>query len=305
MGDQNTSSRSAELQKIDKEYKREVTITQARPLLNRILFILWIIFDVVLVGLLILVTFSYLLSGQWKDRASTAGLVQNLSSIHSATEEQSASSVFVGETTVISSSNGYDFYVELENSNTDWYASFDYKFELDSVSTEEYHGFILPNERRSLIALNQDLEGSASSAEVVISDIEWRRVDAHTIEDYDQWYLDHNDFQIVDSAHGTVEVGSEGIVRSSFTIKNNTPYSYWSAPFILVLERNGVPVGINQVSIAGFETGETRDIDINWFDNTPSSGDLVIQPAIDYLDEDVYMQESVDAEVDIRDTEIK
>ncbi|MBT3230628.1 hypothetical protein HN358_02495 [Candidatus Uhrbacteria bacterium] len=304
MGDQNTGGTSAELQHIEKEYKREVAITEARPLLHKIFFILWVVFDVALVGLLILVTVGYLISGQWKDRASTAGLVQNLSSIHSAAESQSASSIFVGETVVIGSGDGYDFYVELENSNEDWYASFDYAFEFGSEKTSQHHGFILPGESRVFVALNEEFEGGASGAEMIVSDIEWQRVDAHSVDDYSQWYADHIDFQIVDSEHGTVKVGSENIVRSSFTIKNNTPYSYWSAPFVLILERNGTPVGVNQISIAGFETGETREIDINWFDNTPSSGDLVIQPAIDYLDDDVYMQESVEAQVDVRDIEI-
>jgi len=303
MGDQQTSNPSEELHQVEKEYKREVAITEARPLLYKIVFILWILFDVALVGLLILVTVSYLLFGQWNDRTSTAGLISNLSSIHSAAQSNSASSLFVGDTTVLSSGDGYDFYVELENPNSDWYANFEYSFVSSAGETDTYHGFVFPGETRILIVLNEEFDSSPSRAEMSVSSISWQRMDAHTIDDISLWYEDHSDFEISDALHGTVDVAGTKVVRSSFTVKNNTPYGYWSAPFILTLERNGIPVGVNQVSIAGFESGETREVDINWFDDTPSSGDLIIQPSIDYLDKDVYMEATSDTEIDVRDVD--
>ncbi len=301
MGDQNTTGSSAELQQIEKEFKREVAITQARPLLHRILFVLWIVFDVALVGLLILVTVGYLVAGQWSDRSDTAGLVSNLSSIHSAALSNTASSLFVGDAIVMSSGDGYDFYVEIENPNEDWYASFDYSFMTSSEETDTHHGFVFPGEARILIALNEEFESAPSRVDIDVSDIYWERMDAHSVEDIVEWYEDHSDFEISDASHSTVEVAGTDVVRSSFTIKNNTPYAYWSAPFILILERNGIPVAVNQVSIAGFEVGETREVVVNWFDDTPASGDLIIQPGIDYLDDDVYMSATSEAELDVRD----
>lgn len=300
MSKQNTDT-SSELGQIEKEYKREVAITEARPLVYRIMYGLWLVFDIALVGLLVVVVFSYLISGQWSDRQDTALMANNLLSIHSAVESNAASAIFVGEAIALRSGDGYDFHVELENPNDDWYASFEYVFETSEGSTKVYHGFIFPGETRTFVALNEEFDSLPSQVEMTVDEIQWRRMDAHSIDDLEDWYSTHSDFEISDALHSTVEVAGTSVVRSSFTVTNDSPYGYWTAPFILVLERNGVPVGVNQVSIAGFEAGETREVDLNWFDNTPSSGTLVIHPWIDFLDEDVYMSPSGEVEVDVRD----
>ncbi|MFH1611498.1 MAG: hypothetical protein ABIA83_02770 [Patescibacteria group bacterium] len=298
MEDLNTETNFQEAQK---EFKREVAINTARPIIYKVAIALFIIFDVVLVGLLIFVTVGYLVLGQFNDRTSTAELVQNLSSIHLSAQSKSASSLLIEDVSVVSAGDAYDFVVELRNQNTDWFAKFDYVFSSSAGETEVYHGFILPQETRSFISLSQEFSSQPHSVEFVVSNLQWSRIDGHEISDVKAWYLQHSNFVVSDATHGTIKVGNKNVVSSTFTIQNNTPFSYWSAPFILLLKRNGVVVGINQFSVAGFENNETRSIQVNWFGDAPSSGDLVILPAIDYLDNDVYMSASSSTEVDIRD----
>src|SRR3989339_238115 len=242
-------TKQAGFEQANKEFHREVAIAQARPLIYKVAIILWILFDLVLIGLLVFVVVGYLVCGQFSDRRSTADL--------------------------------------------------SYSFAGASGETSQLSGFIFPGETKYLIALNEDIEGSMRGAEINVSNLKWTRMDGHLIENRTAWYQEHSNFSITGIAHGIVEVGGKQIVRSTFTVTNSSPYQYWSAPFILVLKRNGVPIGVNQVSLAGLEVGETRTVNVNWFDNTPSSGDLIIESSINFLDENAYMLARSETEVDV------
>lgn len=294
-------TKQAGFEQASKEFRREVAIVQARPLIYKIAIILWIAFDIVLIGLLLYVVLGYLVYGQFSDRRLTAELAQNLSLIHSNVEERSAKSLLIDDSYTIGSEGSYDFVAELTNPNDDWFAEISYSFVGSSGESTAQSGFIFPGETKYLIALNQDIESSMRSVELEVLSINWTRMDAHTIPDRSQWYEEHNNFSLSNISHGTIEVSGKQVVRSTFTITNSSPYQYWSAPFTLVLERNGVPIGVNQVSFAGLDVGETRTVSVNWFDNTPSSGDLIIEPSINFLDDNIYMTPQSEAEVDVRD----
>jgi hypothetical protein len=298
MEDQNTD---LELKEIEQEYKREIAIVKARPIVHKIVIGLWIIFDVFLLGIFIFMIASYLSYWQFSDRASTANLVKNLLTISESVDNRSASSLYVSEPIIIKSGDSYDFSAWITNDNTDWYAQFDYHFSSNVGDSQTKHGYIFPGESKPFITLGQEFDGQPNNPEFIVSDIEWTRLDAHLVGDLEKWYSQHNNFVFNDVMQGSVLLNGKSVASSSFTIQNNTPYGYWSAPFILLLQRNGVVVGINQFSVAGFESGESRQIQVNWFDNAVFSGDLLIIPDIDYLDEAVYMPAIAQTEVDIRD----
>lgn len=296
-------TKQAGFEQADKEFRREVAISQARPLIYKVAMILWIIFDIALVGLLLYVIVGYLVYGQFADRRSIAELTQDLALIHANVEGRSAGSLLIEDSFVIGSEGSYDFVAELTNPNEDWFAEFSYSFVGGSGETGSHLGFIFPGETKYFIALNEDIEGSMRGAEIEVTNLKWTRLDGHLVEDLDAWYQEHSNFILSDVSHETIEINDKQVVRSSFTLKNNSPYQYWSAPFTLVLERNGVPIGVNQVSLAGLDVGETRTVSVNWFDNTPASGDLIIEPSINFLDEGIYMPARSEAEVDVRDVE--
>ncbi len=290
-----------DLREVEQEYKREVAIIKARPIIYKLLIFLWMLFDVVLLGLFISFVVGYLAVGQFSDRTSTANTIKNLFTIHSSAQDLSAKSLLIGNTTAVNSIDSYDFTASISNPNTDWYADFDYAFAGSAGSTHVSHGFIFPGENRQLITLQQKFDVEPRNFELVVTNLKWTRLDAHMVGDLNEWYSQHNDFIFSDVSHGTIRVGSKNVTSSNITVKNNSPYGYWSAPFTLLLERNGAIVGVNQFSIAGFEAGETRQITINWFDSAPSSGDLHVTPSIDYLDSEIYMPAQAEPGTDIRD----
>ena len=114
---------------------------------------------------------------------------------------------------------------------------------------------------------------------------------------------EHENFVLSSSEYGDkIVLEEDSVVRSMFTVENDTPYNYWSTPFWIVLERGGTVVGVNQATIAGFEAGEIREVTVNWFGRAPTSAqDLRIYPVIDYFDEDVYMDQQGGDDLDSRD----
>ncbi|MFH1631414.1 MAG: hypothetical protein ABIA47_00095 [bacterium] len=291
-----------EMHKIESEYRREVAIVKARPILHQVGFIAWTVLDVILVLLFIVYIASYLVAGSFSERAEVASIADNIGIMHDVVTGRSAEALSVGNVDVFSlGDENYDFYVELENPNADWYAEFDYYFEYGEETSDRLQGFIMPGERKPFVALRQPFATRPSNAELVVDEFEWSRVDAHAVEDVDWWVEEHMNFEVAGEDYSEIKIDGEDIGRSSFSVTNATPYSYWSPVFIVVLERNNNVIGVNQATVAGFESGETRDVTVNWFGDSPSSAEVVVLPNINFFDEDAYMAPPGESGSDIRD----
>lgn len=279
----------------EKEYQRNIRITHARPQLKRALFILWATFDVLLLGLLLYVVGGYLIAGQFSDRQSVAQIFTDIATRHDESLQRAPVALVATDAIVLDLGEGKaDFYAEMENRNENWYATFSYGFETDEGEvTEMLPGFIFPGEVRPFIALNTALDVSADRAEFVVENVAWKRIDGHEIDDVSAWMREHADFELSSSQYGDkIEFEEGSVVRSVFTVVNHSPYNYWTAPFWVILERGGTVVGVHQVSIAGFESGEAREVTVNWFGEVPASAESIrVYPVIDYFDEGVYMDQ--------------
>jgi hypothetical protein len=233
----------------------------------------------------------YVLLGASQDRALVARTGNNLEAQHAASVAQSAQDLSIGTARVFALGEAkYDFYAELQNPNTDWYATFSYAFTWSNGSTDTNTGFILPNETRPMIFFRESSESRPGSAELVLSNIEWHRIDAHTIPNASQWLSDHGDFEITGMTYGlTPGPGTEVIPTANFSVTNHSPYRYWDAEFLLVLKTGGAVTAVNTVAIPGLEPGETRAMEVKWFGNAPASGVVTAIPAINYFDPSIYM----------------
>ncbi len=294
-----------EVSEAEKAYQKSLRMTRTVPFVKRLFVLLWAVFDAILVLLFLYFVFGYLILGQFSDRQSVSEIFAEIGSLHDESLERSPGALLTSDALVMDfDDDKYDFYAEIENSNPDWYATFSYGFETDDGETTEMEpGFVFPGEVRPLIQVNQPLEQSASRAELLVEDVVWSRIDAHEIDDVEQWMDEHQDFSLSSSDYGDkIEFEEDSIVRSVFTIKNNSPYNYWSAAFWAILERNGSVVGVNQTTIAGFEAAEEREVTVNWFGRAPvAADDLSVYPVIDYFDDDVYMDQPEGEDIDARD----
>ena len=292
-----------EIQAADRDYRREVAITESGPRLRRALLFLWASIDIILLVIFIGYLGFYLTVAATAERRHIARIGENIETNNAITAARSAQSLQLGSVQVYTLENGeYDLYVEIENVNEEWYATFDYHFERSGERSETETGFVLPGESRPLISFRQTFSTRPVGAEVVIENLTWQRVDAHEIVDIPAWMAEHNEFELKNGSYALdVQVGDQRIGQSTFTVENNSPYSYFDAEFSVLILRGNVIAGVNTATIAGFEAGESRDVTVNWFAGAPSSGSVEVVPNINFFDENVYMSPAGDIGTDIRD----
>lgn len=297
----------SELAQVEKQYQQKVQVVTARPVLRSAFLFAWTIIDIFLIVIFVSYIGYYLVSGSFVERREIASIADNIESMRNISEGHRAAPLVSGESFVFNSQDGFaDFYGELENPNEEWSASFTYYFTGSFGKSTEQQGFIMPSENKSLISLHQSMVSRATGGQLVVEDVVWLRVDAHAIDDISAWLATHDQFTITDAIFDTtlmVDINKVG--RSSFTITNNSPYGYHEAAFTVILERNGTPAGIHQVTLNNFDTGDFRKVDLNWFGAFPGAADVVVVPNIDYFDLDVYLPPASPQAEDIRDTLLK
>ena len=297
----------SELAQVEKQYQQKVQVVIARPVLQSALLFAWTVFDVLLIVIFVSYIGYYLVSGSFAERREIASIADNIESMRSISEEHQAAPLVSGESLVFNPQPGFaDFYSELQNPNEEWSASFVYYFTGSFGETVKQAGFIMPLENKSIISLHQNVATKPNSGQLVVENVVWLRVDAHAIDDIATWLATHDQFTVTDATFDTtLMVDTNKVGRSSFTITNNSPYGYHEATFTVILERNGTPVGVHQVALNNFDTGDFRRVDLNWFGTFPGAADVVVVPNIDYFDLDVYLPPASPAAEDIRDTLLK
>ncbi len=283
--------KNLELEKINREYKREVTMVETQPKLRRLGLFMWLAIDVILIAVFIGYIGYYLTWGKVLERRQVSGMAENITSTHALSLARSAKPLSIDNTRVFSTEDSYyDFYAEVTNPNENWYALFNYYFVSSYGESQSGAGFIMPSETRPIVIFHQKYDRRPTNPELIITNVQWKRVDPRQVGDIASWLAEHNNFEISDVTYESdIQLGTKTIARSSFTIKNNTPYSYWTPEFFVILGRVGSPVAVNVVSVAGLEAGESRKVDINWFGSVPAAGNVTVIPKINFFDEEVYM----------------
>ena len=157
---------------------------------------------------------------------------------------------------IFSGNDHYDLAVKLKNPNDKFMASFKYCFTMSGNDLACGDGFILPSEEKYVLALGQDLDGSQSEASFKISNLFWQRINAHQIPDWNSFALSRLNFSVSGTSF------SSGITNSlsekmnlnnvGFSLKNQTPYSYYEVPVNILLYSGEELVGVNRHILQNF-----------------------------------------------------
>lgn len=310
-----------ELSDIEKEYTKDVRVVVWGPRIVNGLFWIWGGIDVLLIGAGVVAVGLYLANGAFVDKRLTARFAQNTVVQREASIEGSAVSlVLLDDPRVISLGGGkYDIVSMVENPNAQWVAYVEYAFELNGEMTETVRAMIPPESEIPLVALGVELEGGSGVARVDFKEIDWVRPRIEVIDEtvsgqsVQEFYLERSDVVVTNAVHGRASSGpvaegsglapSQTAVLTTAELTNQSPYSYWDATFVIVIERAGTPIAVNTTTLKGFESGETRDVVVRWFGSVPTDGDVVFYPTYDVFDKTVYMEidDTVKATPDINE----
>ncbi|MBI4713716.1 hypothetical protein HY771_00805 [Candidatus Uhrbacteria bacterium] len=187
----------------------------------------------------------------------------------------------------------YDFYSELTNPNNDWWLEFQYQFLFNSGETEPEIGFLLPGQQKPVISLAVISQTQIQTAELKLTDLVWHRVDHKIIPDYSTWQEDRLRIEVSDITFSK-ETGA------TFTVFNNTAFSYFDPVFYVILKRGSAVVGVSRASVASLKAGERQEISLAWFGTLPSVGEVEVQPDVHLFNPDIYQRLEGEPSIDIR-----
>lgn len=191
---------------------------------------------------------------------------------------------------VFSSDGNYHFLARITNSSPLYWARFDYRFTFSGGQTELRQGYILPSEEKWLGFFGHEASSRPSGARLTIENIDWERIDIAEIGNYDQWRDERMNIVISDIEHLTDLVFEEGVVaKTRFLAQNLSAYGYYRTDFYVVAYRGATPTAVNFVSIDNFRSGDSRTVEVSWFDTLPQISKIEVEPQVNLFEEDNYL----------------
>ena len=191
--------------------------------------------------------------------------------------------------------NGHsDLAAPISNPNEKFMANFSYCFK--QGDTDVYCGasFILPSEKKYVLALAQEFSGSISELSFIVTDIFWRRIDAHQIPSWTDFYNKRLDFAVFDLNFAAAAVSGlsdkVNLNTLEFSVKNQTAYGYYEAPFDIFLYSGSEIIGVHRYIIQNFLPGEIRSAKLSWPGRFSGVNRTEVIPDINIMDDSVYLK---------------
>ncbi|MFA5946200.1 MAG: hypothetical protein WC802_04810 [Patescibacteria group bacterium] len=280
-----------EYQAIESQYRRDVAILENVPKVERVAFGLWAVIDIALLVVFVIGAPLYIVSGNFVDVRSTAGLVRNAVTTHSLSLAQAPASLTLGSAKTLTGAPGaYDFLADASNPNANWYVTFSYSFSFDGGGTEKMPGFLNPSESRPLAQLGIKNDAVPRNARLVIENLAWHRVDRHAVPEITRWLAEHDAFPISAVSTSSIALDHGALGETNFTVANKTAYSYWDPRFLILLERGGSAVSVSEVTLSQFLSDESRPVSVRWFQTIPTGATVRVVPVLNLFDPAVYMK---------------
>lgn len=228
---------------------------------------------------------EYLLFGMKQDEELLKELVNNSVGGSVFFENRILKSPTILSVGGIGNSSGSDFYALISNSNDKYTGELSYCFVRGAEELYCGEDFILPSDKKYILALNIADIDSSSALRFLIKDISWKRIDSHEIPNWSEYSAKRTNIKI----SGITVNEDEGEKYLSFSVKNDTPYGFWEVPLKIVIERYNKAIAANSYILSQFLSYEERKIEIKWPSNSDLSGSISIKPDINILDQDIYM----------------
>lgn len=237
---------------------------------------------------------NYLLFGIREDQLLLRGMIETEIISHRELEERGARDIKVSRVQVFKNDGKYDFLVQLDNVNPDFWGNFDYFFKDNDAEFGHAQGFVLPGEEKFIVSLGHEFDFFPADARLVIQNLSWKRVNKHKYPNWKEFRDVHLNLKISDVVFTPAPESqlSEKINLSDlkFTVHNDTPYNYWDVGFIILLKAQGGKVmGINKYILENVMSEEIYNIAVTWPGMISNVKDVVILPDVNITRDDIYI----------------
>lgn len=224
----------------------------------------------------------YLITG----RATDNFLLQNTQVMSSKTLNNQLS---IGSLQVFKDGDRYDAAVKVKNPNDKFMADLRYCLREESGEEICQDGFIFPAQEKYLLFLGAKLK-DASRLDFYVKNISWQRLNAHDYPDWSVFYEARSKFSVSNlDFNGPESFGSLNN-RLKFKIVNNTPFSFYEAPFIILIFNGDQLVGVNRYIAKNFNSGEFKEAELSWNGYLGSVSPVLVVPDIKITQSDIYIR---------------
>lgn len=285
------------------DLQRSYWFATHRVLLRNFAIATLVVADVMLIGYALSGFISYLATGQPREEAAVIEIAKRLGASNAEKQKTSAAIPLAfgdGRVYVFDAGDDrYDFAVEVQNSNKEWYVMLTYQYEISGQEpTATRTMFILPGEKKYLTLLGEKRPGqTVNEANLKITNELWSRISPHDVADVPKFIAEHATFEIGNptfteaGAITDAGVSEETGNRIAFSITNKTAFNFWSLPVQIVLMRGGSVEGIEETQVRELKTDETRVVDLRNYVKNQLVDEVQVIPSVDIFDASVYMQQ--------------
>jgi hypothetical protein len=196
-------------------------------------------------------------------------------------------------TVLTTTDNRLDMAVDIDNPNELWWADFTYRFNVSGAQTTQKNGFIMPASKSVITELGyKPTARGGSSAQFVVESVRWHRLDPKQVDGLRYKDFENQRFNVSFenlTFKSDLVIGTQSVGRTSFDIVDRGAYGFWSVDLVIRLYRSTTVVAINKINIQKLLPGETRHVDVDWFDKLPSVTRTEIIPVVNFLDPASYL----------------
>ena len=210
--------------------------------------------------------------------------------LNSGGQKQTEDLIF-SEVSVFKGEEKNDLAIQIKNPNGNFSATFKYCFMAAEKEIFCDEDFVSPQEEKFISALGVD--NGFNSASFAFRTITWKRLDTKTIPDFSTFKSSRLNFPVSDLVFSPAASGISSNIDLNwleFSILNNTSYGYYEVPLDILIFKSGTLAGINRHILNNFTSGDSRSVRMTWPGDLRGAKDVQIIPAVNVLDETVYLK---------------
>ncbi|KKT34996.1 MAG: hypothetical protein UW24_C0017G0005 [Parcubacteria group bacterium GW2011_GWA2_44_12] len=179
----------------------------------------------------------------------------------------------------------YKLIAKIVNQNPDWVVwSFSYRFVVDGVETPYQKSFLLPGD--NFVTGRAESKTPIRGMKLEMNHLIWKQMNQQEREK----------IALVKFQTSTLETRfteSTGFENVSFTISNNSAYSFYAVPFLVIARRGADIIEFGYITAAEFQSKESRAFSLQLGKNSLTNTSLAIVPRVNLLDDNAFMPVSV------------
>lgn len=204
----------------------------------------------------------------------------------------------IGAVQVMPNQNGtIDFVGKIKNTTVRGVIYFSYYFDVNGQEVGGGTDFILPTETKYVVALGQTASVQGSTTNLVVSNVELRRLDPAIIDHWQKYQTDHLNFVVSDAKFipGQISGLSEKLYLGevSFTVTNMSAYGYKDARLLVILKSGNRLVGVTHYYLKNFRSGESRPVRFTWTGGVSAVNQVEVRPDVNPFDDSVFLPYSL------------